>query len=153
MRGVRHGSGIYEPDPSPAVAALTSVTPPAASPSRAPIRRDALPPPGFLDGETEKRLVSGIARIDARLDLHGMVERDAHEALVRLVEESAGRGCRILLVVTGKGRLGRGVLRRNLPLWLEAPRLRHHVTGYRVAFARDGGAGAVYILLRRNKQV
>ncbi|MER2606930.1 MAG: Smr/MutS family protein [Siculibacillus sp.] len=119
--------------------------PVAAPPSLAP-----------LDDRTRRRLVRGTITIDARLDLHGLTQDAAHSALRRFLISARTRGARIALVITGKGRGGptadvhdRGVLRRSVPHWLADPALRDVVIGFEEAHLAHGGAGAIYVRLRR----
>jgi DNA-nicking Smr family endonuclease len=103
-----------------------------------------------LDKRTAERLRKGDLAIDGRLDLHGMTQDVAHAALRRFVAESAARGDRVLLVITGKGGTeGQGVLRREVPRWLE--QLRPAVLRAIPAQPRHGGAGALYLLLKRRR--
>jgi DNA-nicking Smr family endonuclease len=107
------------------------------------------PTPG-LDRRQALRLKRGQLEIEARLDLHGMVQAEAHRALAGFVARSHAAGKRTLLVVTGKGtREGTGVLRAAVPRWLAEPALRDRVLASAPAQPRDGGGGALYILLRR----
>ncbi len=109
-----------------------------------------------LDDRTKRRLVRGSVAIDARLDLHGMTQEAAHSALRHFLVTARLRGARIVLVITGKGRGGvaaevheRGVLRRSVPHWLADPSLRSIVVGFEEAHLAHGGAGAIYVRLRR----
>jgi DNA-nicking Smr family endonuclease len=107
------------------------------------------PTPG-LDRRQALRLKRGQLEIEARLDLHGMTQAEAHRALSGFVARSHAAGKRTLLVVTGKGtREGTGVLRAAVPRWLAEPALRDRVLATAPAQPRDGGSGALYILLRR----
>ena len=113
-----------------------------------------------MDRRQALRLKRGQYPIDASLDLHGMTQEIAHRAFFRFVEAAARRGDRCLLVITGKGS-GRsadghrqeGVLRKALPGWINASALRSHILAFHHAKLRDGGTGAYYILLRRNRIV
>lgn len=109
-----------------------------------------------LDDRTKRRLVRGSVPIDERLDLHGMTQEAAHSALRHFLVTARARGARIVLVITGKGRGGmaaevheRGVLRRSVPHWLADPSLRSIVLGFEEAHLAHGGAGAIYVRLRR----
>ena len=111
-----------------------------------------------MDRRTYERMRRGRLEPEARLDLHGMTAERAHAALTRFVLSAHGRGLRLVLVITGKGRTGgdaahaphrAGVLRNALPHWLSQPPLAGHVLDARPAHARHGGAGAVYLYLRR----
>lgn len=94
--------------------------------------------------------------VEATLDLHGLTQAAAHQALSRFVLTGYHQGRRCVLVVTGKGAgsdnpEGRGVLRRALPLWLEAPDLRPCLLAIASARPNHGGTGACYLLLRRKR--
>jgi DNA-nicking Smr family endonuclease len=104
-----------------------------------------------VDKRTADRLRRGKLAIDARLDLHGMRQAEAHAELARFVEASYQAGRRTLLVITGKGTLREdaGILRAQVPRWLNEPRTRHRVLSVETAQPRHGGEGALYVLLRR----
>ncbi|MFN4175409.1 Smr/MutS family protein [Phenylobacterium sp.] len=87
--------------------------------------------------------------IGGRIDLHGMTQDRARAALERFLARSWDDGCRSVLVITGKGVQGDGVLRRAAPEWLAAPHLAHIVAGVSEAHRRHGGAGALYVALKR----
>lgn len=128
---------------------------------------------GGLDRRTAQRLTRGQLPIEARLDLHGMRQTEAHTALNRFIAQSYGSGKRCVLVITGKGKkkfnLGRfyhddpddhftgeqtsrpGVLRENVPQWLSRPPNGHLVLRTAPARPKDGGDGALYVYLRRKK--
>jgi DNA-nicking Smr family endonuclease len=96
----------------------------------------------------------GVARgkqaIDARLDLHGLTQSEAHAALLRFLRNAHRRDARLVLVITGKGRGGEpGVLRRQVPQWLGLPEFRSLVLGFEDAHVTHGGEGALYVRLRR----
>lgn len=112
---------------------------------------------GALDGLNRRQAVAlrrgGIA-IDARLDLHGCTRRDAARKVAAFLAQSAHRGLRCVLVITGQGRSdplaeARGVLRSALEAWLNGPATRPFVLACVPARGRDGGQGAFYVLLRR----
>jgi DNA-nicking Smr family endonuclease len=119
--------------------------------------RDAAQNVPGLDRRQALRLRRGQLAIEARLDLHGMTQAEAHRALAGFVARSHAAGKRVLLVVTGKGtRPGAdgspsGVLRRTVPRWLAEPALRPLVLTTAAALGRDGGDGALYLLLRRTR--
>ncbi|HLY07393.1 MAG TPA: Smr/MutS family protein [Rhizomicrobium sp.] len=122
-----------------------------------------------IDGNTAERLRRGQLEPQARLDLHGMSERDAHRALVTFVRVASARKLRLLLVVTGKGGSGgreqaddaafdlgldmraRGILRSLTPRWLHEPGLAEVIADVREAHRRHGGSGAVYVYLRKGE--
>lgn len=108
-----------------------------------------------IDANTEKRFRAGKMPIDARLDLHGMTKDAAHRATASLVTRAYHTEKRCLLIITGKGgsyAQDRGILRRALPLWLDAPELRPMILTLAPAKPEHGGDGAVYVLLRRKRE-
>lgn len=114
------------------------------------------PPPLAPIGRREKsRLAKGRQPIDARIDLHGMTQARAHQRLIAFLQQAHGDGCTFVLVITGKGKVSlssdgeRGVLRRQVPLWLDLPELRSLVVGFEQAHIGHGGEGALYVRLRR----
>jgi DNA-nicking Smr family endonuclease len=108
-----------------------------------------------LDRRTRQRLARGTVEIDGRLDLHGMIQSEAHLALLRFLRRAQAEGSRFVLVITGKGtRAGadwseRGVLKRQVPLWLKLPEFRPYVSGFEDAHVGHGGEGALYVRVRR----
>src|ERR1035441_2347953 len=90
------------------------------------------------------------SKLNARLDLHGLTQAQAHGALLRFMHNAHARDARLVLVITGKGRGAEpGVLRRQVPQWLGLPEFRAMVIGFEDAGARHGGEGALYVRLRR----
>jgi DNA-nicking Smr family endonuclease len=139
------------------MAGLTEETRPPPRPSvpHEPPSRTSLPLTA-LDRRLKQRVARGRAAIDVRIDLHGMTQRQAHAALLRFLHRAQADGARIALIVTGKGSgksehgLGeRGVLRRQVPMWLALPEFRHLVVGFDEAHLSHGGQGALYVRLRR----
>jgi len=130
----------YAPVPRP-------VGPPARMPAKPPpeLRHDAAP---GLDRATNDRLRRGQMAIDGRLDLHGMDREQAHRALDRFLEVSAAQGRRCLLLVTGKS----GVLRAEAPRWLNQAPNRGRLIAFTPAQPRHGGTGALYLLLKRQRE-
>jgi DNA-nicking Smr family endonuclease len=109
-----------------------------------------------FDRRLRQRLARGRAEIGARLDLHGMTQQQAHAALLRFLHRAQASDVRLALVVTGKGSGNaaasggqRGVLRRQVPLWLSLPEFRRFIVGFEEAHVSHGGAGALYLWLRR----
>jgi DNA-nicking Smr family endonuclease len=128
-------------------------SPPPAPPT--PVVAPPPPSPG-LERRVRIALRRGALRVDARLDLHGMYQAEAHGALTHFLMRCRAAGHTHVLVVTGKGGAGaddpfseRGVLRRSVPHWLRAPELRSVVLGFEEAARHHGGAGALYVRLRR----
>ena len=152
-----HDSGAAAPAPgeAPPPRRPARRAPPPSS-SSLPAGAPPLPAgaPGGVDARTRQRLRRGQLPIDRRLDLHGMTQREAHGALARALAAAQAAGARCALVVTGKGDIsgGTGVLRRAVPRWLgEAPNVAR-VLDFAEARQRDGGAGALYVLLRRRRR-
>lgn len=104
-----------------------------------------------IDGGTKKRLFRGDVTIDARLDLHGFNAAQAQRKLTQFLGQARISGYRCILVITGKGARGTGVLRSSVPDWLKRPPLSDLVLAIAQAKPRDGGAGALYVLLRRQR--
>jgi len=128
---------------------------PKARPKPVPVARGEA-----LDRGTARKLERGHLAVEARLDLHGMRQREAHVALRRFLKSAQGKGLRHVLVITGKGAEpgerrsfyeedARGVLRQAVPHWLAAPDLAHVVVSFSPAPRRLGGEGALYVRLRK----
>jgi DNA-nicking Smr family endonuclease len=152
-------------------AALSSAMPqePAAAapaPSKPPLppanRKPASPPPEPFDPRAAKRIARGRREIGARLDLHGMRQRDAYAALRRFLVRCQAEGHRHVLIITGKGGSAgrgdeqefwkteeRGVLRRLVPHWLCEPFFRLHVVSFTESALKHGGSGALYVSIRK----
>ena len=121
--------------------------------------KNATRPLGAIDRRQHRDLTRGRLQIDARIDLHGRCVAEAHQAVHDFLRRVHAEGARVVLIVTGKGsRSGGqsgsgdgevGVLRRQAPLWLADPRLRHVVAAFGEAAQAHGGAGALYVRLRR----
>lgn len=115
-----------------------------------------LPPLAPLEPKTRIGLRRGTRRVDAAIDLHGLRQAEAHRALRSFLVRSQARGDALVLVITGKGASSgpglfeeRGVLRRVVPDWLRLPDLRPLILGFEEATPHHGGAGALYVRLRR----
>lgn len=153
--------------PPPRPAAVPAATPPKPAPAVEPpagpqvlVERRAMVP--GLDRRSATRLAKGQLPIEAHLDLHGLRQAAAYEALKGFILGSVRAERRCVLVVTGKGQergtsiaMGEeapGVLKRNLPRWLSEPPLADKVLALRAATAQHGGEGAFYVLLRRRRR-
>jgi DNA-nicking Smr family endonuclease len=108
--------------------------------------------PADVDPNLHRRLAIGREALAARIDLHGLTQDAARTALTGFVRRSVDDGWRAVLVITGKGVSGDGVLRRRVPEWLAAPPIREHVAGVSEAHRRHGGEGALYVALKRKRQ-
>ena len=108
-----------------------------------------------LDRKLKRRLARGAVEIDARLDLHGKTQSQAHAALLRFLHKAQGNGARFVLVITGKGARAdggeRGVLKRQVPLWLRLPEFHGYVASVEDAHVGHGGEGALYVRIRRQR--
>jgi len=130
-------------------------TGPAPRPRAASANRELVP--GATDGVDKRqaqRFRRGQMPIDARYDLHGMTQRQAHAALNGFLAQAQDRGCRCVLVITGKGQRApleerTGVLRSQLPRWLNQTPNRARVLAVSPAQPQHGGDGAFYVLLKK----
>jgi DNA-nicking Smr family endonuclease len=130
----------------------------APAPSPKATQRPA-PELAAFDRNSARKIRIGRVEIEARVDLHGMHQAEAHAALRGFLFRSQSRGLRFVLVITGKGKTTssgngddhgreRGVLKRNVPRWLEEPDVRSIVVSYTAAAIQHGGEGALYVHLR-----
>jgi DNA-nicking Smr family endonuclease len=127
---------------------------PPANAASAPIQQKTAakaPPLAQFDRRTRSRVARGRVEIDARLDLHGLTLERARARLAGFLSTAQARGDSLVLVITGKGGLGegRGALRREVPHWLSLAEFRPFVIGFEEAARGHGGAGALYVLVRR----
>ena len=113
--------------------------------------REGPAPPANVDPNLHRRLARGREALAARIDLHGLTQDAAHAALTGFVRRAVDDGWRAILVITGRGVGGDGVLRRRAPDWLAEPPLREHVAGVSEAHRRHGGEGALYVALKRKR--
>ena len=125
----------------------TAVPDTQAPPKPAPPLTKTKPPPADRGGE--KRVRRGQLDIGATFDLHGHTLASGRVALSRFLQRAHARGERTVIVVTGMGRGGEGVLKRALPEWLAERDLRALIAGYAQAHRSHGGAGAFYVFLKR----
>jgi DNA-nicking Smr family endonuclease len=105
--------------------------------------------PAGLDGGTKRKLEKGEIAPAAKLDLHGMTEAAAHGTLITFLAAAHRRGDRLVLIVTGKGEAGRGVLKQMVPRWLDEAPMAKLIADKRWAHKRHGGEGALYVYLRK----
>ena len=119
-------------------------------------RTPALPPLAVLDRRTKGRVARGSVEIEGKLDLHGHRLEEAKHRLLDFLKRAQDREKALVLVITGKGTVAakgmeRGVLKREVPLWLGSSEFRSLVIGFEEAAARHGGSGALYVRVRRNR--
>lgn len=153
------------PSPVRSKRELTAV--PAKAPPPAPRKAAATPPPATpFEAKRAKRLRRGHLDIEARLDLHGMRQAEAHRALRGFLMSAHARGLRHVKVITGKGRSSDpddrpfdlhgpdrpGILKRLVPAWLGEADLAAVVVSFTGAGKQHGGDGAIYIHLRRSRR-
>ncbi|MBK1696870.1 Smr/MutS family protein [Rhodovibrio salinarum] len=162
-------SGPSDPQTDPSKHRANKAAPGSSGqPKPAPPRPQPTPPiqpkkpadpgvtPGRLHGvdrRTADRLKRGRLEIDGRIDLHGMTRAAAQDALTNFVLSAADRGQRCVLVITGKGTFsgGVGVLKQEVPKWLNMSPLRERIVAVNEAQPKHGGGGALYVLLKRKR--
>ena len=149
---------------APAPAAIQVLPAGTAALLRAPAQKRApqqrAPMPETLARRDRQRLARGSKTIDARIDLHGKTQAQAHAALMRFLRRAQAGGATFVLVITGKGAdehavgrgVGRGVLRRQVPLWLKLPEFAVYVSAFEQAHVSHGGEGALYVRVRRPRR-
>lgn len=127
------------------------VKPYSPTPSNAPTYTIAGEPSQnhLLDQKTVRKISRGRVGIDGRVDLHGMTQLQAHGRLFTTIENAWSDNKRIILVITGKGLAGEGILRQAVPRWLNEPEFRMMVSGVSEASPTHGGSGALYVRIRR----
>ena len=90
--------------------------------------------------------------IENKLDLHGFNLVEAKNLLENFINQSVENGKRLILVITGKGKEGEGIIKNNIVSWLNAKDLRNKILAVNYASKKHGGSGAIYILLRNSKK-
>lgn len=107
-----------------------------------------------LDKPTRRKIAKGRVDIEARIDLHGLTQGEAHGLLYGFLVSAHARGLRHVMVITGKGRSfgSEGILRQAVPHWFSTPLFRLLVSAYEDAARHHGGHGALYVRLRRQTQ-
>jgi DNA-nicking Smr family endonuclease len=107
-----------------------------------------------IDKRQAERFRRGKTPIEGKIDLHGRTQQEAHDDLHHFLARAHASGTRLVLVITGKGITASksGVLKENVPRWLNEPSLRRHVLAFDYAEPQHGGEGALYVLLKRKKE-
>jgi DNA-nicking Smr family endonuclease len=162
---LKRGRDAPAPKPAKIAAPVAKAKPPKATQPTQPAPKPApklahVPRAAPLDRQTSRQLDKGKLEVEARLDLHGMRQRDAHAQLRRFLKTAQARGLKHVLVITGKGAEQaasrsfyeedeRGVLRNAVPHWLSGPDFASLVVSYSQAPRRLGGEGALYVRVRR----
>jgi len=120
-----------------------------------PARLIERPPTDTLDGGWDRRIRRGIVQPDRTIDLHGHTLATAQGALEHALARAVAEDVRVLLVVTGKppkpDSRGRGLIRASIGDWLGTSGYRDRIAAVRNAHPRHGGAGALYVILRRKR--
>ena len=132
-RGTPAGSPRARDEPNP-----IPVLPPKNRPHAVPQNR-----------QNERMVRRGKQPISASFDLHGHTRESAFQVLPGFLAREQAKGSRCVIVITGKGKRGEGVLKTALINWLELPEARALVSGYAPAHLKHGGSGAWYVFLRR----
>ena len=138
-----------EPEPPPRPVAHSQPAAPAAVHRHATPSRKVPAAQHSIEPNRARRIVIGREPIGARLDLHGLDQDQARAQLAGFLSRAQAEGHRAVLVITGRGRAGGGILRRRVPDWLAEAPLRALVAGISVAHRRHGGEGAFYVALKR----
>jgi DNA-nicking Smr family endonuclease len=151
--------GVEESPPAPP--ARKGRVPSARVPAATPVAQQK-PLADSLDGGWDRRLRRGGARPDWTIDLHGHSLDSARRLLDTALDEALAEGMRVLLLITGKppreddrgvdGRPRRGLIRASIGQWLQSSRHAGRIAAVRNAHPRHGGAGALYIILRRERE-
>lgn len=134
--------------------------PPLRVPAATPVTQQK-PLADSLDGGWDRRLRRGVTQPDWTIDLHGHTLSSAQSLLDRVLDQAVAEGVRVLLLITGKpprdddrafdGRPRRGLIRASIGQWLESSRHASRIAAVRNAHPRHGGAGALYLILRRDR--
>lgn len=138
---------ILQKPQSPAAPDVVFASPPL---NGRPRQKQAILP---MDEPTLDKLAKGRLPIEGRVDLHGMTQDEAYSLLYSFLHRAHAGGIRYVLVITGKGSSsgGDGILRRSVPAWLATPAFRPFVSSHDHAARKHGGAGALYVRLRRSR--
>jgi DNA-nicking Smr family endonuclease len=150
LRGKAKPLMPFEAEVEPVQGEAQSDPPQAQMPPRPAARLDEgrLHP---LDSPTRTKLAKGRLPLEARVDLHGLNQAEAHTLLLSFLHRAFAQGMRHVLVITGKGASfgSDGILRRAVPAWFATAPFRQLVGSYEAAARAHGGAGALYVRLRR----
>ena len=105
-----------------------------------------------IDRKSARRMKRGQAPIEDRLDLHGLSQEQAQKKVKAFIGSAVQKNFRHVLIITGKGRDGNGILREKVPEWLKDAPLCYHLNAISYAQPKDGGTGALYIRLKRQRE-
>lgn len=106
-----------------------------------------------LERPVKRKIAKGRLELEARIDLHGMFQGEAHGLLLAFIRKAHDRGLRHVLVITGKGSSmgSEGALKRAVPMWFVQPDFRHLISSWETAAQNHGGEGALYVRLTRRR--
>jgi DNA-nicking Smr family endonuclease len=105
-----------------------------------------------IDANTDKRLRTGKIKIDKTVDFHGKTLNEAFDLLKETINYGYECGLRCILFITGKGKRnvdGANTIKKSFVSWLKNPEIVGKIIKYAPATQKDGGNGAMYVLLRR----
>ncbi len=105
-----------------------------------------------VDRTSARRMQRGQVPIEDRLDLHGLSQEQAQKKVKAFIGSAVQKNFRYVLIITGKGRDGHGILREKVPEWLKDAPLCYHLNAISYAQPKDGGKGALYIRLKRQRE-
>ena len=105
-----------------------------------------------VDRTSARRMQRGQVSIEDRLDLHGLSQEQAQKEVKAFIGSAVQNNFRHVLIITGKGRDGHGILREKVPEWLKDAPLCYHLNAISYAQPKDGGKGALYIRLKRQRE-
>jgi len=153
------GRGLVPAAPPPTAATSKTKSPTQVRPPVRVAAAGARTAPGLepFDRRLKQRLARGTESLNDRIDLHGKTQSEAHAALLSFLRKAQSHGAKFVLVITGKGGGARddwserGVLKRQVPQWLKLTEFRGYVIGFEDAHSGHGGAGALYVRIRRRK--
>ncbi|MGV2122299.1 Smr/MutS family protein [Agrobacterium vitis] len=104
-----------------------------------------------LERPVKRKLSRGKLKLEARIDLHGLFQSEAHAILLEFLVRAHERGLRHVLIITGKGSSmgSEGALKRAVPLWFSKSEFRYLISSHEPAAPHHGGEGALYVRLAR----
>jgi DNA-nicking Smr family endonuclease len=107
-----------------------------------------------MDGALARKFKREEIKVEAVLDLHGVKEKDAHDKVLNFIKSCYNNQKRCVLIITGKGISddpfsGKGILKKSVPGWLYSDDVGSLILAYKNPSEALGGAGALYILLRK----
>ena len=105
-----------------------------------------------IDRTSARRMQRGQLPLEDRLDLHGLSQEQAQKEVKAFIGSAVQKNFRCVLIITGKGRDGHGILREKVPEWLKDAPLCYHLNAISYAQPKDGGKGALYIRLKRQRE-